>query len=64
MTRANLLRLRLTIGEALHQQSGALRESTMAKIKGADELLRNSMSILGRRVRMSKRLYGGSVPFG
>ena len=45
MTRANLLRLRLTINEALHQQSRTLRESKMAKIKDADELLRNAVGV-------------------
>ena len=38
MTRANLLRLRLTISEASHQQSRTLRESEMAKMKDADKL--------------------------
>ena len=45
MTRANLLRLRLTINEALHQQSRTLRESKMANIKDADELLRNAVRV-------------------
>jgi glycerate 2-kinase len=51
MTRANLLRLRLTISEASHQQPSAMRESTMAKIKNADELLRNAGSTLDRKAR-------------
>jgi D-glycerate 3-kinase len=45
MTRANLLRLRLTIGEALHRQLGALCELRMAETKNGDESLRNAGEI-------------------
>ena len=45
MTRANLLRLRPTISEALHQQEDELCELTMAKTKNASESLRNVGSI-------------------